>query len=298
MARKSLLYVVIPAFLVLTGLVRAEDSKVCVGYVSQAVFTESAKDPNAAAVDAGKGLIFELSATSTKDPIPGPAIGRRVLSVIDLGQKVHVLPESFYVSFSCIEKGLSTYWIVEEYTGGMHCCNRYHFLSRSSPDRPIRYMGATGGTMNPRENPWACKGKDLYFEDSDIRFVYFHVAYAFSRLYIPRFYRLTPSSLTVENRPFRDVYRDEIAELNLEIGEKAEARSLKPQSILSEREGRPLSDELGQLVVQKAILYLFAREPQKAWGTLLKDVQSHYRTTEGVALLRKEIEKLLKEEPY
>lgn len=270
----------------------------CVRNVSEVLFADVAKDLSSAIVDAGRGVAFELSATKPKEGTPGPEIGRRALSVIDRGQKIRVLPESFYISFTCVEKDHLTYWVVEEYTGGMHCCNRYHFFSKSSQDHPTRYVGATDGTMNPRENPWVCKGKNLYYEDSDIRFVYFHTDYASSRLYIPRFYRLSPSSLTVNNLPFKDVYRDEIAELDLEIDEKASSGKAKPPAILSGNEDRHFSDELGQLIAQKTILYLFARENQKGWETLLKDVKSHYKTTEGVDLLRKGIGKILGESPY
>lgn len=58
------------------------------------------------------------------------------------------------------------------------------------------------------------------------------------------------------------------------------------------------ADDLGPLLVQRTILYLFAREDKKAWGTLLKDVRSRYKTTQGVGTLRREIEKLLEETPY
>jgi hypothetical protein len=276
----------------------AEKQTYCVRYISEVQFTDLVKDQTPAAVDAGKGLTLELSAVAPKEGIPGPQIGRRGLTVLDNGKISKVLPESFYVSYSCVEKDLTTYWVVEEYTGGMHCCNRYHFFSKSGSDRPIRYLGATDGTMNPRDNPWVCKGNDIYFEDSDIRFVYFHIDYASSRLYIPRFYHLAPSSLIVSNRPFKDVYRDEIAELNLEIDEKTGTKKTKPYGILAGNEDRHFSDELGQLLVQKMILYLFAGENQKAWGTFIKDVKSHYKTTEGAALLKKEIEKMLREGPY
>jgi hypothetical protein len=275
-----------------------ESQTFCVRYVSDVQFTEAAKGPNRATVDGGKGLTFELSPANRERNTPGPDIGRRMLTALDKGRKVGGLPESFYVSSRCVEKSPTTYWVVEEYTGGMHCCDRYHFFSKSGSDGPIRYLGATDGTMNPLENPWVCKGKDLYFEDSDIRFVYFHIDYVSSRLYIPRFYRLTPSSVAVSNRPFKHAYCDEIAEVNSEIDEKARAKKARPRAIISGNEDGRFTDELGQLLVQKTVLHLFARESQKGWGTFLKDVKSHYETTEGVALLQREIEKIMKEGPY
>lgn len=274
------------------------DRAACVRFLSDVEYADVIRDRAEAAVEGGNGVVFVLSAADQKEGTAGPSIGRRALTVLDRGRKVRGLAASFYVSFSRVQRNSTTYWTVEEYTGGMHCCSRYHFFSKSGNDNLTTYLGSTHGTMNPPESPWVCKGKDLYFEDTDIRFVYFHTDYASSRLYIPRFYRLTPSSVAVSNRSFRDVYRDEIAEVNAEIGEKTRLRVSKPPGILAGNGAMAFSDDLGQLLVQKTILYLFARENQRAWGTFFKDVRSHYKTTEGIGMLQREIGKLLKEAPY
>ena len=291
----AIMFVLVPVF----DQAGAKDAPVdCVRFQSNIQYSDMVGDGGEARVDGGNGLVFVFSAAGQKGGTPGPSIGRRTLVVLDKGREVRQLAESFYTSFSRVEKSTTTYWAVEEHTGGVHCCNRYHFLAKSGSDDPIRYLGSTDGTMDPAENPWVCKGKDLYFEDSDIRFVYFHIDYAHSRLYIPRFHHLTRSSVAVSNRPFRDVYRDEIAEVNAEIDEKTRSRVSKPSAILRGDGVMVFADDLGPLLVQRTILYLFAREERKAWGTFLKDVRSRYKTREGVGALRREIEKLLKETPY
>jgi hypothetical protein len=274
-----------------------EDCTACVRYIAEVQFDDDEKD-RLVEVDAGSDVVIKLSEANLQWRMPGPEIGRRRLTVFDRGQKISELPESFYVSFVCVEKEHRTYWVIEEYTGGMHCCIRYHFFSKSGQNRPMSYVGATDGTMSPRENPWVCKANELYYEDSDIRFVYFHGDYASSRLYVPRFYHLNDSSLKVKNITFAEVYQKEISRLNVKIAEMTKHRNDHPRSIISRDEARHFSDELGQILVRRTIFYLYARDNQKAWGTFLKDVQSSYKTIEGVDLLIKEIEKLLKEGPY
>lgn len=291
----TIMFVLVPVF---DQAGAKDDPADCVRFQSTIQYSDVVGDGGEARIDGGNGLVFVFSAANQKGGTPGPSIGRRTLVVLDKGQKVRQLEESFYTSFSSVERSTTTFWAVEEYTGGAHCCNRYHFFAKSGPDEPIRYLGSTDGTVEPAENPWVCKGKDLYFEDSDIRFINFHIDYAHSRLYIPRFYHLTASSVAVSNRPFKDVYRDEIAEVNTEIEEKSRSRASKPSAILRGDGPMVFADDLGPLLVQRTILYLFAREDKKAWGTLLKDVRSRYKTTQGVGTLRREIEKLLEETPY
>lgn len=301
--RTKPVWLCITAVLLLLGAIcgqayATESQPACVRFVSDMQFTDIAGSPGPISADGGVGVEFELSPVNQQGKLPGFSIGRRGLNVFDRGQRIHHLAESFYVSLTCVARGSATYWVVEEYTGGTHCCNRHHFFSKSGPHESIRYVGSSFGTMNPLDNPWVCRGKNLYFEDSDVRFVAFHTKYAGSRLYIPRFYRLTPSSVVVHNRTFRDVYRDEIAEINWEIEEKARSRTSKVSAIVSKTDDRPFSDELGQLIVQKTILYLFSGEKRKAWETFIRDIKSHYETTEGADILKREIEKLLKETPY
>ena len=57
-------------------------------------------------------------------------------------------------------------------------------------------------------------------------------------------------------------------------------------------------DTLGQLLVKRTILYLYAREDQVAWDTFKRDVSRYYHTSAWVPQLQQEILKTLKEHPY
>lgn len=63
-------------------------------------------------------------------------------------------------------------------------------------------------------------------------------------------------------------------------------------------EGMAFSDHLGQLLVKRTILYLYAREDQTAWDTLKRDVSRYYLTDAWVPQLQQEILQLMKANPY
>ena len=63
-------------------------------------------------------------------------------------------------------------------------------------------------------------------------------------------------------------------------------------------ENMMFSDTLGQLLVKRTILYLYAREDQKAWDTLKRDVSRYYLTSAWVPQLQEEILKTLRASPY
>jgi hypothetical protein len=63
-------------------------------------------------------------------------------------------------------------------------------------------------------------------------------------------------------------------------------------------ENMMFSDTLGQLLVKRTILYLYAREDQKAWDTFKRDVSRYYLTSAWVPQLQEEILKTLRASPY
>jgi len=79
---------------------------------------------------------------------------------------------------------------------------------------------------------------------------------------------------------------------------------------VSNRESRPVSlllgkdkeaffsDELGQFLVKRTLLYLYAKQDKMAWKTLERDVRKLYRQDSGLKPIRTEIEKILAEGPY
>lgn len=58
------------------------------------------------------------------------------------------------------------------------------------------------------------------------------------------------------------------------------------------------SDALGQLIVKRTILYLYAREDRTAWDSFKRDVERTYRTAAWVPELQQEIKKILSQHPY
>jgi hypothetical protein len=120
-----------------------------------------------------------------------------------------------------------------------------------------------------------------------------------SRLEVPIYYRLTPSSLLIDNRPFTKQYLKERASLDREIEDLLVSRKKKPVSVFQGKTGSPFfSDELGQLLVKQALLYLYAGDDRNAWGTLDRGVKQHYRSTKRLEQIKSEIKEILKESPY
>jgi hypothetical protein len=63
-------------------------------------------------------------------------------------------------------------------------------------------------------------------------------------------------------------------------------------------ENMMFSDTLGQLLVKRTILYLYAREAQLAWDTLKRDVSRYYLTSDWVPQLQEEILTTMRANPY
>jgi len=153
--------------------------------------------------DAGDGVRFRMGPGLSERKLVGPPVTWMTITVLDGDTPVLDLPDSFYIGYALLAQGDARYWMIGEYTGGMHCCARYHFFSKPSPAQALRYLGATAGSAEGiDEEPFLCRGGALYLEDRDTRFLYFHTPYAQSRLILPTHYRLTPSSMSVDNRPF------------------------------------------------------------------------------------------------
>jgi hypothetical protein len=120
-----------------------------------------------------------------------------------------------------------------------------------------------------------------------------------SRLEVPIYYRLTPSSLLIDNRPFTKEYLGERASLDQEIKDLLAKRKKKPVSVLQGKTGSLFfSDELGQLLVKQTLLYLCAGDDRNAWDTLDRGAKQHYGSTKGLEQMKLEIKKILKEAPY
>jgi hypothetical protein len=257
-------------------------------------------DQQPAGFDAGEGVTFRLVAGVNENKLAGPAHSWMSITVLDRGKSVKAFADSFYTAYGFFSSGHARFWMIEEYTGGMHCCTRYHFFARPEADQPLRYLGSTlGSSPALEEEPFLCRDGVIYLKDFDIRFLYFHTPYVQSRLEVPIYYRLTPSSLFIDNRPFRKEYLEEAASLDREMKAMVARRKGKPFSILRKNKDSPFfSDEVGQLLVKQALLYLYAGDDRNAWATLDQGVRQYYRSTEGLSKITLEIKKILRETPY
>ncbi len=108
--------------------------------------------------DAGGGVKFVLSPGLPGKKLLGPPASWMKISVLDGDLTVRELHESYYLGYARLDHNGSGYWMIGEYTGGMHCCARYHFFARPSPGSPLRYIGTTAGSAQLiDEQPFSCR---------------------------------------------------------------------------------------------------------------------------------------------
>ena len=159
------------------------------------------------------------------------------LTILADGQQVQKLAGGRFIACARLETGPVTYWAISEFTGGAHCCGQFAFLARAAAGQPVRYLGQTQGyNGGPRDFPgsFTYRQGQLYFESFDDWFDYFHASHADSLLVnVPQtYYRLTPTTLTVDNLPFKEVYMKKAAAVDQEIRRQAAPQDGKPEAIL------------------------------------------------------------------
>jgi hypothetical protein len=271
----------------------------CMQIIAQEDLSLNSVDQLTSNLDAGEGVIFRLIHSSQRKKLNGPLYSWMRIAVLDRGMPVKELPDSYYIGYGLLSAGQARIWMIGEYTGGMHCCARYHFLAKPTEDKPLRYVGATlGSSAGIEEEPFLCRNGTIYLKDYDTRFLYFHTPYSQSRLEIPIYYRLTPYSLFTDNKPFAKQYHEEMVHLDYEIKELLIKRKAKPLSLLQGNGGSPFfSDEIGQLLIKQALLLLYAGDDKSAWNALDRGVKQHYGSTKGLGQIKLEIKKILKESP-
>lgn len=196
-----------------------------------------------------------------------------------------------------VEVGSSYYYILEVFTGGAHCCLVMHFFAKADQSQRLRYLGATSGReagdgVDINKSLFIQNGR-MFLEWEDLQFGYFHIYHAASQLFFPIFYRITPTSLTLDNAPFKDAYLKQVNRVENEIRKLAATKREKPATILNDVEKGDFSDELGQLLIKRTILYLYAGEEEKAWQGLATDLRKYYKSDKGLATLRSEIRKTM-----
>jgi hypothetical protein len=253
-----------------------------------------------ATVNAGGGVTLELTTDEGRF--------QQNLTIMADGRQVQKLAGGRFMACARLEAGPITYWSMSEFTGGAHCCGQFAFLARAAAGQPVRYLGQTTGyNGGPRDFPgtFMARQGQLYFESFDNRFDYFHASHADSLLVnVPEtYYRLTPAALTVDNLPFKDVYVKEAAAVDQTIRQQGTHRDDKVKAILKPGfvagfENMMFTDTLGQLLVKRTILYLYAREDRLAWEAFRRDVSRYYLTSAWVPQLQREILKTLGASPY
>jgi hypothetical protein len=253
-----------------------------------------------ASVNVGGGVTLVLTAAE------GPF--RQDLAILADGRQVQKLEGGRFIACARLEAGPVTYWAISEFTGGAHCCGQFAFLARAAAGQPVRYLGQTKGyNGGPRDFPgsFIYRQGQLYFDSFDNWFDYFHASHADCLLVnVPRsYYRLTPTALTLDNTPFKQEYMQKAAAVDQKIRQQATPHNGKPEAILKPGsapgfENAMFFDTLGQLLVKRTILYLYAREDQLAWDTFRRDVSRYYQTDTWVPQLQQEISKTLKAHPY
>jgi hypothetical protein len=253
-----------------------------------------------ATVDAGGGVSLVLATADGR-------FGQDLTIMAD-GRQVQKLTGGRFMACARLEAGPVTYWAIAEFTGGAHCCGQFAFLARPAAGQPVRYLGQTEGyNGGPRDFPgsFIARQGQLYFESFDNRFDYFHASHADSLLVnVPQtYYRLTPAAISVDNLPFKDVFMKEAAAVDQKIRRQAAPQDGKAKAILKPGfapgfENLMFSDTLGQLLVKRTILYLYAREDKLAWDTFRRDVSRYYLSSDWVPQLQEEIIKTLKSHPY
>jgi len=253
-----------------------------------------------ATVNAGGGVTLVLSK-------PGGQFLQNLTIMAD-GRQVQKLEGGRFMACARLEAGPITYWAIAEFTGGAHCCGQFAFLARAAAGQPVRYLGQTiGYNGGPRDfsGSFIARQGQLYFESFDNRFDYFHASHADCRLVnLPRtYYRLTAAAIAVDNLPFKPEYLQEAAAVDQKIRQEAASRGGKPRAILKPGfgpgfENAVFADNLGQMLVERTILYLYAREDQKAWDALRRDVSRYYLTSAWAPQLKQEILKTMGEHPY
>lgn len=250
--------------------------------------------------DAGDGVRFRMAPGLSERKLIGPPVTWMNITVLDGDTPVLDLPDSFYIGYALLAQGDVRYWMIGEYTGGMHCCARYHFFSRPAPEQTLRYLGTTAGSAQGiDEAPFLCRSGILYLEDWDTRFLYFHTPYSQSLLLFPTHYQVTSSGLAIDNLPFRNKYLQQMRGVEADMEAALSNRTSRPSALLLGKDrGEFFSDDLGQLLVKRTLLYLYARQEKTAWKTLERDVRKFYRQDSGVKRIRADIEKILAEGPY
>jgi hypothetical protein len=268
--------------------------------LSAAAFRQSTGEQRGK-VEAGQGLTLVLEPLQPPDPDTGD---QTRLTVWDRGVKLKEIRTSgWFLGFSRQETAAATYWLLEDFSGGAHCCFRQHFFCRPAVQAPVKFLGALN-LGNAGEETYQkqlqCRDGQAILQGYDDRFAYFMTSYALSGvMFFPRFHRVSAEGLKLVNGQFKPAYLEEINKIEGYIKEELPKRHRRPPAILSGTGADGLlADDLAILLTARTINYLCAREENRAWQTLEQDVARYYRSKEGLKYLQQEIKNRMARQPY
>jgi tetratricopeptide (TPR) repeat protein len=269
----------------------------CPRLVAKGSFSMPVKGGLPIFIDAGQGLTFKIEPTGEEE--------MRLL-VLDKGTQVTEIKTKgwgLFTGFSRQEAGPVTYWILEDYTGGFHCCVNQYFFCRPDFQQTVRFLGTIHlghvdyGNAGRYEEQFPCHEGKIFLKSCDNRFAYFHTSYAQSwPMFFPQFHQLTPEGIRLINDRFKEVYLDEAKDLNEMIKDELAKRQSTPEAIVNVYGS--FTDDLGVLLVARTINYLCACERSAAWKSLEDGVRSYYHTTNGLDGLKIDIDKAMRWKPY
>jgi hypothetical protein len=252
-------------------------------------------------VDAGQGLTLVMEPLKPPDPETGD---QNRLTVWDRGVKVKEIRTSgWFMGFSRQETASVTYWLLEDFSGGAHCCFRQHLFCLPARQASVKFLGAinlgNAGEETYQEQ-FHCQDGKIILQSEDDRFAYFMTSFATSGvMFFPRFHQISPEGIKLVNEQFKQAYLEEIKKIEGYIKEELPKRSPpRPTIIYGTGSESLLSDNLAILLTARTINYLCAREEVRAWQTLDQDVGRYYQSKQGLKHLRQEIQKMMARQPY
>lgn len=101
--------------------------------------------------------------------------------------------------------GNSRYVLIQDYSGGAHCCWTINLFKVDLPDRVKHISSIDLGNGLINSDSLIFKNNTLYLKIPDDRYAYFHTGYA-SSFFFDQYYKLDGDKLILTNNDFRDEF--------------------------------------------------------------------------------------------
>lgn len=238
-------------------------------------------------VPMGAGITVKL--TRPEDSILGQS-----LRIMHANRVVYKEDEGgAYESAALYKYGDRFYLVVGSYSGGAHCCGGYLICLRNDSTTGWIHVGEAGGEnggpMNASQVLFEHDGK-IWLRTLNNDFDGFHSGHAQSSLInaFPEFWEIRDTGgVRRERVVFRDNYLSEVLDASNEIKAALRVRKGVPEAILDS--GGDFEDEVGQLLVRRAVLTIYAGEIDRAKSEFMSSVKQMYRSAAGAEKLWAEL---------